>query len=167
MHSVVLSKHVQRISCKSVVTLKTSVCYKALRSEAGVPSCVYRGTILMVISFKITKWGKFICPCIKHVQTGCRSGVHVCSALQNWLLAGSNKVSASCFVMQYRVAHFFITSSSAATFSNPWLCTGPRPHPMQAVEKRGQDPLAASLPDVPSQCLQGKSCLCCRNVGIK
>lgn len=31
-----------------------------------MPSCVYRRTILMVIPFKITKWGKFIHSCTKH-----------------------------------------------------------------------------------------------------
>lgn len=163
MHHVVLSQHVQGISCKSVVKSKTSLCYKPSRSEAGVPSCVYRGITLMAIPFKITEWGKFICSC--NLQTGWRSGVHVWSALQNQLLTSSNKVS--CFVMQYCAAHFSCTSSSAATFSNPWLCTGLRSHPMQHVKKHRQEPLAPSLPDVPSQCLQGKSCLCCKNVGIK
>lgn len=57
----------------------------------------------MVIPFKITEWGKFIHSCIKHLQTGCRSGVHI--SLQNRLLTSSNKVSAksvlSCSIVQH------------------------------------------------------------------
>lgn len=127
-----------RLICKSVVPLKPSVCYKPLRSEAGVPSCVHGGTVVMVIPFKITEWGKCIHSCIKHLQTDCRSGVHVWSALQNPLLTSSNKVSASCSVMQYHAAHFSSTSASAATFSNPWLCTGHDPVPCSVWRNTGK-----------------------------
>lgn len=162
MHNVVLSKHVQGISCKSVVTLKATVRYKALMSEAGVPSCVYRGTSVMAIPFKITTWGKFIRSCIKHPQTGCRSGVRVQHCKTNCLLVQTRfqPLVLSCSIVQN------ISPSPALLLqpsASPGFAQALSPIPCRVWRNMGKShwiPLYLMFP-------QGKSCLCCRNVGIK